>query len=335
MSGRLTRRQLLGWGLGGAAAILGAGAGGLELVSHGVLPGRQVLDQLDGACSVSAPPRDYSTPGPSASGSFYSRHRHRTVGYTLAWPPGTSPGDILPLIVMLHGYGADHRNALAGMSTRQALALRVGGRPLPSMAMVTVDGGGGYWNPHPGDDPMAMVIDELIPMCRRMGLGAGTHPIATMGISMGGYGALLLAEKHPDVFSAVAAISPAVWTTYDQARSANAGAYASAYDFAADDVITHASSLEGIPVRVASGTSDPFHPGVLDLIRALPADAEIDLSKGCHTGAFFAAQEPPSLAFLGAHLGKRPGRVTIPRESASGPAVAIPTLGLHRQRSEP
>lgn len=139
----------------------------------------------------------------------------------MAWPLGKSPGDSLPLIVMLHGYGANHRNALAGMSPQQVLALRLDGRPLPSMAMITVDGGGGYWNPHPGDDPMAMVVDELVPMCRRMNLGADPHRIATMGMSMGGYGALLLAEKHPEVFSAVAAISPAVWTTYDQARSAN------------------------------------------------------------------------------------------------------------------
>ena len=64
---------------------------------------------------------------------------------------------------MLHGYGANHTNALAGMSPAQAVALQVNGRPLAPMALVTVDGGGGYWHAHRGDDPMAMVIDELIP----------------------------------------------------------------------------------------------------------------------------------------------------------------------------
>ena len=39
------------------------------------------------------------------------------------------------------------------------------------MAIVTVDGGDGYWNPHPGDDPQAMVVDELIPLCQAKGLG--------------------------------------------------------------------------------------------------------------------------------------------------------------------
>ena len=45
------------------------------------------------------------------------------------------------------------------------------------MALVTADGGTGYWNPHPGDNPQAMLTDELIPLCRRRGLGtAGLGP---------------------------------------------------------------------------------------------------------------------------------------------------------------
>jgi S-formylglutathione hydrolase FrmB len=114
------------------------------------------------------------------------------------------------------------------MSPAQAVALKINGRLLGPMAMVTVDGGNGYWNPHPGDNPMAMVISELIPRCQRQGLGRSPQLTGIMGISMGGYGALLLAEKHPHLFAAVAAISPAVWTSYQQAKDANAGAYASA-----------------------------------------------------------------------------------------------------------
>jgi pimeloyl-ACP methyl ester carboxylesterase len=203
---------------------------------------------------------------------------------------------------MLHGFGANHTDALVGMTPAQAMALRVGGEPLAPMAMVTVDGGDGYWNPHPGDNPMAMVIDELIPLCGRLGLGLPPRRIGTMGISMGGYGAVLLAEKYPQLISAVAAISPAIWTSYAQARGANPGAYASPADFAADDAVNHTSSLTGIPVRVASGTSDPFHPGVEALAEALPRGSVVEFSEGCHTGPFFISQEPPSLSFLAHHL---------------------------------
>jgi pimeloyl-ACP methyl ester carboxylesterase len=104
------------------------------------------------------------------------------------------------------------------------------------------------------------------------------------------------------VIRAVAAISPAIWTSYEQARAVNPGAYASAADFAANDAVTHTAALSGTPVRVASGNDDPFHPGVLALARNLPDTATVVLSNGCHTGPFFNSQEPPSLEFLGQHL---------------------------------
>ena len=293
---------MLGLGLGGAVVVAGAGAAGLELVAHGILPGKQLLDQLDGACSVPSPPLVFAPVGPQLSGIFLSSARRRTVGYTVAWPPGHQPGNRLPLIVMLHGYGGDHSNSLGGISPAQAVALLVDGRPLEPMAMATVDGGNGYWNAHPGDDPMAMIVGELIPMCQRMGLGRAPQRIGTMGISMGGYGAVLLAERYPHLVDAVAAISPAVWTSYGQAHSANPGAYSSAEDFDANDVVAHTGALAGKPVRVASGYDDPFHPGVEALAKALPAGAVVDFSKGCHTGSFETSQEPPSLAFLSAHL---------------------------------
>jgi enterochelin esterase-like enzyme len=301
-----SRRRALSLGLGGAAAVVvTAGAAGFELISHGVLPGKTTLAQYDGACSVPDPPLDYARPGPSRSGSFYSSARNRTVGYTIAYPPGPGTGDNLPLVIALHGYGGNHAHTLAGLSPAQAVALRVSGRGLAPMAMVTVDGGGGYWNPHPDDDPMAMVIDELIPFCQRLGLGRPPQRIGVMGISMGGYGALLFAEKYPRLFAAAAAISPAIWTSYDQARAANAGAYASAGAFAAADAVTHAGALAHLPVRVASGYDDPFYPGAQALARALPRGAVVEFGPGCHSGPFFVEQEPPSLAFLAGYLAQQ------------------------------
>jgi hypothetical protein len=88
---RLSRRRVLGWGIGGVVVVAAAGASGFELVSHGVLPGKQRLDELKGACSVSVSTLRYAPPGPSVSGTFYSEARHMKVGYTIAYPQATAP----------------------------------------------------------------------------------------------------------------------------------------------------------------------------------------------------------------------------------------------------
>jgi len=308
--GTRSRRRFLGYALGGACAVAAAGAADFELVERGLVPGKSALDQLTGACDVAAPDlTPYAAPGPEHSGTFYSAARGTTVGYTIAYAPGHAPGDRLPLVIALHGFGGDHTNALPGLTPATALALRVppspaagSPAPLPPMALVTVDGGGGYWNPHPGDNPQAMLADELIPLCQRAGLGVGPGKIGVLGISMGGYGAILLAEKYPRLVRAVAAISPAIFTSYAQAESANAGAYATAADFTADDAVTHTGPLAGIPLRIAIGRDDPFYPAVQTLARALPESAEFSVSDGCHTDPFFTAQQPPSLAYLARFL---------------------------------
>jgi hypothetical protein len=145
-----TRRRVLTLGLAPAAAVAAAALTGAELISRGILPGKGLLDALDGACSVPGPAVTFSPPGPSSSGAFYSAARRRMVGYTIAHPPRHRAGDELPLVVMLHGYGGNHADALAGLSPAQAVALRVDGRPLAPMAMVTVDGGAGARAGAPG-----------------------------------------------------------------------------------------------------------------------------------------------------------------------------------------
>jgi len=295
---RVSRRSVLAWMAGGIGAVATASVAGIELVDHGVLPGKQFLNEIDGACNVASPTLSFAPLGPSSSGHFHSRARRREVGFTIAYPPGHHLGDQLPLIVMLHGFGDDHSSALSGMSPAQAVALRYSGRVTTATAMVTVDGGNGYWNPHPHDDPMGMVVDELIPMCQRRGLGAAPEQIKLMGISMGGYGALAIAERHQGLVTGVAAISPAIWTSYEEANAANQGAFASATAFNDGDVITHAQNLRGVSVRVASGVDDPFHGGVVSFAKALPDRSTVIFSSGCHDNAYFLAEEPQSVEFL-------------------------------------
>jgi len=300
---RVSRRALLKWGLvGGIVTIAGIGAGGFELVNRGVLPGKGLLDDVDGACDVAQPSETYRRSGPIVSGAFHSRARDRMVAYSVAYPPGHGPGSELPLVVALHGYGATHATAFDQLELQRTLALDDEGVPITPMAIVSADGGNGYWHRHGSDDPLRMLVDELIPRCRAMGLGAFTGSVAAYGWSMGAYGALLLAEDHPELLVAVAATSPAVWTTYSEARGANPGAFSSGADFTANNVITHASRLSSTPVRVDSGVDDPFAPGVRALAAVLPRGSAVEISKGCHDTDFMRSVEPDAFHFLAAHL---------------------------------
>ena len=86
---------------------------------------------------------------------------------------------------------------------------------------------------------------------------------------MGAYGALVAAETEPDLFAAVVAVSPAVWTSYDAMMLGPQDAFDDAADFAKYDVIAHAGRLSGVNLRIDCGKQDPFYGYVTYLTAAL------------------------------------------------------------------
>ena len=183
--------------------------------------------------------------------------------------------------------------AFTGGTPAHGLAVRIRGALLAPVAIAAADGGNGYWHRHGRDDPMRMLTDELIPLCRRAGLGRFPHAVGATGISMGGYGALLLAERHPALIAAVSAISGDLDRLPPGPRGQRLRVHLSAGLRDARRGRRRYPSAHRR--RVAAGTADPFYPGVQGA-RQAPAGAVTHFSFGCHSGPFFAAQEPPSSA---------------------------------------
>lgn len=238
-----------------------------------------------------------SEPARVVEGSFDSTSRRAPTGWSIAYPPGTEAGDALPMLV-LHGRGDDHHAVLGSHALGSSLAqvVRAGTRPF---ALVAVDGGDHeYWHPRTsGSDAQAMLVDELLPLAARHGLR--TDRFAVGGWSMGGYGALLLAERlGPRRIAAVAVDSPAIWT---RAADTAPGAFDGRDDFERHDVLRQAAALERMPLRVTCGESDPFLPGVRALLRALP-QAQHDIGAGGHDLTWWRHAAPGQLRFVGAHL---------------------------------
>ena len=150
-----------------------------------------------------------------------------------------------------------------------------------------------------------MLTDEFVPLLAGMGLA--TARLGLFGWSMGGYGALLLAETVGAArIAAVAADSPALW---QRASDVSAGAFDGAADFAAHDVFARRDRLAGVPVRIACGTADPFYPAVRAFVpsasRIWPAPTSATAGTPTRSGGAPPRRSCGSWALRSAGVGRR------------------------------
>ncbi|ABK03820.1 putative esterase [Arthrobacter sp. FB24] len=235
------------------------------------------------------------------SGSFTSKFRPGTgTNWSVAVPDRGAGSDQrpLPVALFLHGTGADHRMVFDDLRAARVLAQHVarGGTPF---AIAAVDGGESWWHRRAtGTDTQAMVVEEFIPLLAGQGLDTGR--LAVFGLSMGGFGALLLASQHriPGL-RAVAAMSPAVWSQHDAGRMDN---FDSAGDFAANDIFALRPELETVPKRIDCGTSDNLLYSVKDYVSGLPGEHEGGYQDGGHDSGYWRSILPDVFSFLGRNL---------------------------------
>ena len=291
-----SRRAVLVAGL----ATLGVAGTGAALVETDVLPGRVAAHRVLG---LDGPPGDVPDvePGPVLTGAFDSHLARRRTGWTVAYPPGSSAGDRLPVCVVLHGRGGTHRELQSlGLDRFLADHVRRGG---PRFALASVDGGDRYWHARrPGDDTGARVSDELLPRLAARGLATGpTDRFAALGWSMGGYGALHLAQRLTSRrVAAVAAESPALWLHPGDSAP---GAFDDADDFRRNDVFPRRSRrLAGVHLQVNCGQGDPFLHATRVFVSGLTPRPAGGFQPGGHDGGYWRRMAPAQMAFVGRAL---------------------------------
>jgi pimeloyl-ACP methyl ester carboxylesterase len=97
----------------------------------------------------------------------------------------------------LHAAAGDHRAPFDRLRMHHHLAQAVGADGVPPFVLASADGGGSSWRPAATDDPFAMLLEELAPLLAALGLRTSDGALGVAGWSMGGAGALRLAEAHP------------------------------------------------------------------------------------------------------------------------------------------
>ncbi|MBV9951611.1 MAG: esterase, partial [Acidimicrobiia bacterium] len=107
---------------------------------------------------------------------------------------------------------------------------------------------------------------------------------AVWGWSMGGFGALRLAETDRGWMRATAAFSPAIAS--------------------GDAVFSDVARLAGSELGVWCGDDDPFRHATQELVdRCRPEPAVVSFSPGGHTRNYWNDHTLAALRFLAAHLG--------------------------------
>ena len=271
----------------GACALAGAGAIAADLeLSPGHAKSKTQPAKPAARTSVK--------PAHEISGHLDSRFTKASMAWTISVPRTSRTRRPLGIVYCLHGYHNDHRMAFDQIHVPQ-VAAAIG---LP-VVVAAVDGGqDSYWHRRKnGTDAGAMLLKEFIPLVRER---VGPLPQAIMGWSMGGYGALLAAERTAEGkthhFHAVAPASPALWLAPGDTAP---GAFDSPADFYANDVFTKVNNLRKMKVAVFCGTSDPFYDATRHLVGLMHFPHEARFAPGGHDDGYWRSVAPAQLHAIG------------------------------------
>lgn len=150
--------------------------------------------------------------------SYYSDANKTTIGYNIYLPPdyGTNASARYPVVYSLHGMGG---NEWGNLGYATALQSNINSGAIKPMIMVFVNGRSNTFYADAKDGSVkceTTIIRELIP---HIDSAFRTIPDrghrAANGISMGGFGALMLATKHHELFGHATSVIAALvnWDT--------------------------------------------------------------------------------------------------------------------------
>ena len=137
---------------------------------------------------------------------FHSAALNRDMRYRVILPAHVPPGQKLRVVYLLHGGGGGFRD-WSNYSDVARFAES-------GLLLIMPEGNSSYYTnavDPPQDRYEDYIVGDLISDAEgRFGVAAGRSNRAIVGVSMGGFGAVKLALRHPDLFTFVGGISSAI-----------------------------------------------------------------------------------------------------------------------------
>lgn len=258
---------------------------------------------------------EVSDPAIAADGLLFVTVKSRALGrradVTVFVPPSARGRVDVPVVVLLHGvYGSHWAWALKGAAHLTAARLIDAGALPPVALLMPSDGlwgdGSGYVA-HADHDAERWIIDEVPALARELVAGCTQQsPLLVAGLSMGGFGALRLAGKHPQRITAAASLSAVTDATqFDALIEESRDAWSAAP--ADHDVLAALMYAHGPlpPLRIDCGLDDPYLEANRALHRALQRAGvahEYAEAPGGHDWAYWSTTLEHTLRFFGTVL---------------------------------
>jgi S-formylglutathione hydrolase FrmB len=145
---------------------------------------------------------------------FASAALGRDVSFTAYLPDGYKESTSrYPVTYLLHGAGGnEYEWARKGGAVETLDGLIKRGQMRATVAIMPTFGPASWWADGASEKAETALMKELIPYVEsRFKVATERSARSIGGLSMGGYGSLNLALKHPDRFCAAAVISPAIY----------------------------------------------------------------------------------------------------------------------------
>ncbi|MCI0342136.1 MAG: esterase family protein [Planctomycetales bacterium] len=254
-------------------------------------------------------------PGDADHGSvrretFASEALGREAEYLVYLPPGgPRPGERLPVVYLLHGYGDGAHSWFRWGGAHETADRLIAAGEVPRLILVSVEGNRSFYANSPLGRWEDFVADEVVRVVdARHPTIASREGRALAGNSMGGYGALRLALLHPARFGGAASLSGFIL----------AGPF---LPERAERREPREILLEGVPdppVAIYADCGDADRYGLQDQLRGLERlfaglgdrapPHETHLVEGSHSWGLWRERLPHALRFLGRHLRSEGGR---------------------------